>query len=508
MPSIPSTDVPLAARRPRYRLRKILAIGFFVVALLATIIAGFYLIERNRGRAQWQLYQAEARERGAKLTLQEYVPPPVPDAENFAAIPIFEDTFRAAVEHRPIPNPFALPESGAIMPSLGDAVLNKPLDLAAWQKFFVATKTLDRAGDNPARDVLRALERYTPGLEQLREAGTRPFCRFPVRWEDGVMAMLPHLHLFPSAARIYALRMGAHLALGDTAAAGEDFRGGLRLHSALSDEPSLVAGLVRLAVLNTMENALWDGLAKRQWTDASLRQIIDDLAVPHLFAEYEFAIGSERAFDNLVHEQLRSTDAGKLREVVLIGNNGVSANEDQMRWKGALLSAYPSGWTYFSQVRSNRYIDEMLARVSVDPPRIFPERAIPARPDNTITRFQRLAYLPFYLLVPALEEMERTYGRSQTLLDETRLGCALERCRLAQGSYPPSLDALAPSELFALPRDVMNGEPLHYEVDADGGYRLWSVGWDLRDDGGKTNPQRGAKQQLDWIWNLPAPAKP
>ena len=38
----------------------------------------------------------------------------------------------------------------------------------------------------------------------------------------------------------------------------------------------------------------------------------------------------------------------------------------------ALFSLYPTGWLRLSQTRANRYFDEMLARVSQDPPRIFP----------------------------------------------------------------------------------------------------------------------------------------
>jgi len=507
MPSTPFTEANAAASRRRYRIRKFLAVALFVFALLLTVIIGFYLVERSRARAQWEVYRGQARQHDVRLTLQEYVPPPVPDAENFAAIPIFQDTFRAAAEHRPIPNPFALPEFGHA-PPFSDAALGKSLDLASWQKFFVETKLLKSAGEDPAQDVLLALRHYEAALEQLREAGQRPVCRFPVNWDDGVMAMLPHLQLLLGASKLYALRMGAHLALGDGAAAYEDFRAGLRLHAALLHEPSLVTGLVRLVLLGAMENAVWDGLAKRQWTDAELRRIIDDLAAPRLFAEYEFAIGSERAFDNLVHEQLRSTDLAKLREVSAIADNGAPTNGRKTDWATAMLFLYPSGWTYRSQVRSNHYIDEMLARVSVEPPRIFPERAAEARPGATVGRLERWSYLPFLLLAPAMEEMERTYGHSQTLLDETRLGCALERHRLAQRPYPPSLDALVPAELSALPHDVMNGELFHYQLDTDGGYRIWSVGWDLRDDGGKTDPKRNARQQLDWVWNMPAPAKP
>lgn len=53
-------------------------------------------------------------------------------------------------------------------------------------------------------------------------------------------------------------------------------------------------------------------------------------------------------------------------------------------------------------------------------------------------------------------------------------------------------------------RDVMNGEPLHYRVEPDGGYVVYSVAYDLKDDGGKIDPKVNAKKQLDWVWSIPA----
>ena len=49
------------------------------------------------------------------------------------------------------------------------------------------------AGDNAAGNVLQALDRFAAPLAELREAGMRPQCRFPVHWEKAFAAPLPHL---------------------------------------------------------------------------------------------------------------------------------------------------------------------------------------------------------------------------------------------------------------------------------------------------------------------------
>jgi hypothetical protein len=61
---------------------------------------------------------------------------------------------------------------------------------------------------------------------------------------------------------------------------------------------------------------------------------------------------------------------------------------------------------------------------------------------------------------------------------------AVERYRRAnRGALPPSLGALVPAYLPAVPVDPMSGKAVVYNV-IDGGYRVYSVDTDLKDDGG------------------------
>ena len=63
-----------------------------------------------------------------------------------------------------------------------------------------------------------------------------------------------------------------------------------------------------------------------------------------------------------------------------------------------------------------------------------------------------------------------------------------------------------------LPSDVFTGEPYHYVAESKQRYRIYGVGWDLKDDGGKANNQLLQKnnnnyaEPPDIIWqNLPSP---
>lgn len=62
----------------------------FCLACLATLAAIFYAEENWRGRRDWENYKREWEAKGEKFDWQVFVPPPVPDDQNFAMAPFFE----------------------------------------------------------------------------------------------------------------------------------------------------------------------------------------------------------------------------------------------------------------------------------------------------------------------------------------------------------------------------------------------------------------------------------
>ena len=158
-----------------WRPRTIFIIGF-PLATIFTLLALIVVIVNVRGRHAWEAYATEARARGVKLSLHELLPPPVPDAENFAAVPLFANVFsddQAAREKAG--KALALPSDDKGKPaisSIGDAHL---IDLTEWQAAFVQSKDLPAVGGDPASDVLQAIEhRCGPALIELAEAELEP----------------------------------------------------------------------------------------------------------------------------------------------------------------------------------------------------------------------------------------------------------------------------------------------------------------------------------------------
>ena len=98
----------------------------------------------------------------------------------------------------------------------------------------------------------------------------------------------------------------------------------------------------------------------------------------------------------------------------------------------------------------------------------------------------------------------QTLALTQTRVNEALLACALERYRLANGQFPGTLDALNLKYVAAVPADVITGQSLKYRQTDDGQFQLYSVGWNEKDDGGKTgmNKEGDAPDYMlgDWVW--------
>lgn len=79
--------------------------------------------------------------------------------------------------------------------------------------------------------------------------------------------------------------------------------------------------------------------------------------------------------------------------------------------------------------------------------------------------------------------------------------CGIEGYRLDRGSDPETLAALVPEFLESVPVDPFDGNEMRYRRDGDS-YLLYSIGWDLDDDGGEVvrrNSRQIDRTQGDWV---------
>lgn len=106
-------------------------------------------------------------------------------------------------------------------------------------------------------------------------------------------------------------------------------------------------------------------------------------------------------------------------------------------------------------------------------------------PDYVITKTPQPADIISALVLPDDRKL-RLQNELRVVYDKLlAVQLALHAYKLYHGAYPPSLSALVPAYLPAVPVDnFTRGHPLQYRLSAPG-YTLYSVGPDCNDDGGK-----------------------
>jgi hypothetical protein len=504
------------------RLVRILRGTLFVLACLITLIAILYAEENWRGKRAWEKFKQEWEAKGEKFDLQSFVPPAVPDDQNFAMTPflaplfdynpqplapdqsIYRDT-NGANRAMNFANKLPSPQSSAMWAK------SEPVDLPAWAIAFLGKSNAPPGGaasitrPDAAAIVLKGLEKYQPVLDEIQAATRRPYSRFNVNYASEIPAaiMLPHLAVVKQLSRLFLLRASAELALGRTEAAFTDVKAGLYLSGTMKSEPFLISGLVRVTIIRLTLPCIWEGLAAHQWTDLQLAEFEQELGGIDLLAEYETQMRGERALANGNIDYLRRSK----RINDFLNDAGQSPVN-----LGHLL---PDGWFYQNELVINRmHQDYFLPPVDSANHRINVDKVSAMSPALTNELFG--GFPPYKilgrLLLPALEGCIKKYAYGQVNLDLATTACALERYRLVNGQYPDSLDVLAPKFIAKIPNDVITGESLKYRRTDDGRFLLYSVGWNRTDDGGTMAFDKGTTPQVDrdqgdWVWP-PYPAKP
>jgi hypothetical protein len=98
---------------------------------------------------------------------------------------------------------------------------------------------------------------------------------------------------------------------------------------------------------------------------------------------------------------------------------------------------------------------------------------------------KRVGDIMVSLLLPALSAALAAEHRNETKLTLVKLSLALADYRDDHKAYPEKLNELAPKYIKSVPLDPMWGEPFIY-VKPNGGYRLYGLGKNGRDDTGRT----------------------
>lgn len=467
----------------------------FAFLCLVTLWGIFCIEERWRGNRLWNSYRTKALASGSALEVRNVIPPEVPASENFAAIPMIEAIFDAQKNGAQLPKWFVALKMGEGAPGFGPGKNGEPM-LDQWRDFFVS-KGVVPAGRNSATTVLAALSLVEPEVQQLREAARRPKAKFPVEWERGIAAPLPHLQFMQQASKVLRLSLSAKLANNDPQGALDDFRTALGLYKALQKEPALILGLVRIALIRSLESGLVEDGSLTRWDDAQLQQIASELSSIDPVRDWEFSVQSERALMNSIFDDLYAKSDSEI---------GAMAPMLDLHTAQMVINLYPRGWFRLSQIKLNEHVDGMLAIAKA----VSRNEPMPQNPKEYMRLQQkplmRIPYILFVLAAPAVDGVSQKYADLASYHRQVLTACALQRYFVKHGSYPDKLDAVMTDYLGKTPLDPIDGKAMRYRRNDNGGFEMWSIGINRTDDGGKWEPGKPSREQADWV--LQVPGKP
>ena len=501
----------------------------FGLACFATLIALFYAEEDWRGWHAWNQFKHAWEAKGEHFDMASVTPAPVPADQNFALTPIAFTSYGYILtrDGQRIPNaqrdtnfiqrirmPVAHDYNGPTNVA-GNREKGKFTDLEGWQRYYrelAATTNLfavPAQSQSPAADVLLALSKYDPVIEELRVASRLPASRFPLEYtnESPADILLPHLSALKGCAQVLQLRSLAELQNGQPDKALNDVTLALQLAGKINTEPFLISHLVRISMVQLALQPVWEGLARQQWFDAQLVALDAELAGLNFLADYQLSLHGELGCQDGEVEHLRRHPE-ELRDLVY--NFGDNSSEPRVYVpEGLIVRLVPAGWFYQNQLRCDRMMVNYFIPVADLSQSIFVPSL--ARQGDAALEADTKPATPFNLLerlmLPALGNSAKKFAWGQASVDMARTALALERYRLAHGEFPESLDTLAPQFIAKVPHDVIGGQPLKYRRDADGRFVLYSIGWNETDDGGVVafhpKTQNPDISQGDWVWRYP-----
>jgi hypothetical protein len=362
-------------------------------------------------------------------------------------------------------------------------------------------------------DFARELEAVKQPLAEIRKAA-----------EDPPAGVGPITNLFGKPAISYvALRtasqwlMGAaicHLHEGRHEDALKDLEALAAMARVNRDDYFLVSQMIRVAITGLGVAATWEALAADGWTEAQLERLQKAWEAVSLVEALEKGIVGERAVGGdlwmMLHDPARSA---KWKDILAVSSK---PGLESFVSDHVLFPLYK-----FSSIDDDELFHLTTMQEAVEATRLLAQRHpradIKKHFDQLNNKFgiafsnpsSRLHYWFSGMTIPNCTRAFETALRNETERQLLVAAIAIKRYQLLHGHAPASLDALTPEFLTVAPYDPMSGKALGYRPGGEGGFVLYSVGEDGKDDGGSAVPwaatnRFGLWETKDAVWPVPA----
>jgi hypothetical protein len=458
----------------------------FAVVTLISIVTLFFSWTNWWGARKLSAALAMLRDKNEPTRFEEFVPPPVPDADNVAAAPVFQEVFVSAKDSRlgKLDVPWKkIPGK----PEPGESTIH----------FTARFLNPDFKGDDQAAGelVLKSLAPSAPLLEEVALAVRRPRVCWPLDYSKGFELSLPHLSAMANTSKVLQGRAQAELAAGRPENAFQDVQTILALARAAGSSPFLIMVLVESSISDRASQVINDGLERHAWTDAQLADISSELSRIDLLARLSDGLRGERV-------SFLQFDVSRTDMLTLQGLPDTRTLRLQNAALWAAWAIWPAGW--FNEDKAGyigtiqRYID------AVKQPKELPSTLAEIEAERAGSSVWNKIRNPLsHQAMPAIMSPAKRIAATQTILRSLATACAVERYRMAHGRQPATLGDLVPALLPSVPTDPLTGQSLCYKPSENRSYLIYGTGWDQTDNAGSgvtaiTGLSTKTMDQADW----------
>jgi hypothetical protein len=498
--------------------------GILIIVLIIAIAYFDWSAARRLAAAKRMLAQA-----GISLDIHSIGPDPVPDDQNFCAIPALKDLALATRapddkselgrKYQRLMNAFILSVPGGTMPPklpLGPRV-GKAADMKAWADWLreAGMPPAPPKTGNPGRDVLSALSRDDGLFRELAAGLNRPESEWTPPWSS---RPVPPDHLGGPMAQyeatqrlvfLLSLRAAAAAQAGDAATAHQSLLIALRLNQASIPEPYLINAFVACGYSNVISGGVWEVCRAHAGTADDFRRLQQALQKLDYRQCLLHAERGEATYAMNLTEYLERSRSAKIFTPI-----GLFGLKEESPIASVEMRAIPRGLFDANAATMAQWQMDYL----ISPLQEGGFVSLLAKQKELLALIQKDMRAPLLHLdeiLPALamgawSHVAENVVSTQAVVNQAIAACALERYRIEHGSYPNTLVAANHPGEKPIPLDVLSGKQMGYRKTPDGRYLLWCVSFSGIDHGGKRvldkdDPEHtkfsSPTYQGDWVWS-------
>ncbi len=461
---------------------------FAVLGLALAVLVAFGLMWKSRrdARQDFEAYRRQLLASGAKLTMAAAAPPPNTNAASW----------RAELERLAGSSVTRLISVGSLVQCLvGDSTngyrsgwtVDRPPaekgEVSTWEA-LVDDMT---AANNDLAALVRQLANPPPRSDVDYRLGSTNAIRF-VLLRAAVQAM--------KGALVHSLHEGNH---------GEALRS-LRAMAGLvalfKDDGPLVGLMIRTAILSLVNDCVAASLLDPKWNNGELAELSRIADLIEVMSSTRQAFEMERAqLAEMIDWELGGRDA-EVRALVGSGPGlgWLARMEHRIRDAFDVVPSGPAQAKKALMVQSS--VIELLFDNAGRPVPAKLKAALKVQTDALDGPHSKREVGLYQAAFARIEKALQSVFLQEAIRRLKLAAIAIEQHKRRHGRLPLTLEELVPAFLKTVPLDPMDGMPLRYRLHLDGGFRLYSIGTDLKDDGGV-----GSLRQEDKDLVFPWPAK-